>query len=100
MAFHVGQKVVCVRDSVGRMKPAGVIMPVRDQIYVIRDIVRGFDGRHFRPGLLLEGLINPIGPYDLEYNFDPDRFRPLVEHKTDISVFTAMLNTSKQGQDA
>ena len=37
-------------------------------------------------------------PY--EPGFGANHFRPLVERKTNISVFTAMLNTSKQEQDA
>jgi hypothetical protein len=49
--------------------------------------------------LLLEEIINPPCPYvegTFEPSFFPSHFRPLSEHKTDISVLTAMLNKTPE----
>jgi hypothetical protein len=50
--------------------------------------------------LLLQEIHNPMWVGREEYGFNSRGFRPVVERKTSIEVFTAMLNTSKQGQDA
>ena len=47
------------------------------------------------PGILLEEIINPPCPYfkgTFEPSFFPAHFQPITDRKTDISVFTAMLN--------
>jgi glyoxylase-like metal-dependent hydrolase (beta-lactamase superfamily II) len=47
------------------------------------------------PGMLLEEVVNPPWEYKegvFEPSFHPYHFRPLVQHKTDISVFTRMLD--------
>jgi hypothetical protein len=33
-----------------------------------------------------------------KWGFNASRFRPVVERKTDISIFTAMLKTQKQSE--
>lgn len=83
MTFHVGQKVVCV-DAVHQLVNGG--------IYTISFVGSG------RLGAMCDvaeiaGVFPPLA-------FFQRRFRPIVEKKTDISIFTAMLNPSKQGVDA
>lgn len=85
--FRIGQRVVCVDDSPGfssgeRHLKAG-------QVYVISGMeLVGNPG----PGLYLVGV-----PLTTQYRcgtyrgWNPTRFRPLTERKTDISIFTEML---------
>lgn len=95
MTFHVGQKVVCVHAFVDEVRFPTLCIPVRGGIYTIRAIIQGHDGIRLRDGLLLEEITNGLGPRGIEYNFNPERFRPVVERKTDISVFTEMLADQK-----
>ena len=86
MSFHVGQKVVCVDASVnGRGdKPA----LVEGNIYTIAHIVTVNDKVGFN---LIEAQIpKPLRIFYPAYR--ATRFRPVIERKTDISVFTALLN--------
>lgn len=90
MSFHVGQKVVCV-DATSRHWSRRWIS--EGVVYVVAGL--RFDGSHeFKDhlgstyALDLEGVGKPNG-------FGASRFRPLVERKTDISVFTAMLDRQK-----
>lgn len=94
--FRVGQKVICIREPkavhVVAWARRGGIYPHKNGIYTIRAInvwpektlLRFFelDNRH------LEGVVSEIEP-----GFPADAFRPLVERKTDISIFTRMLST-------
>jgi hypothetical protein len=74
--FQVGQKVVCVDD-----KPR--ILPIHEikkgEIYTISWFNPVFPDAVF----IKEGL---------PYSFWADRFRPIVERKTDISIFKKLLN--------
>lgn len=81
--FYVGQKVVCVDASPGHYNypcpfSLGKIYKIS---YLFSDgeflMIWGADGRWFQK-----------------------RFRPLEEHKTDISALTALLNPVKQTEDA
>lgn len=99
--FSVGQKVVCVNDEFNpRAVIRGTSLPKRGQIYTVREIVVHSLGETIR----LREIVNAHGVYlhddtgeFLEAAFPSFRFRfrPLVERKTDISIFTAMLNPSK-----
>lgn len=85
MTFRVGQKVVCVDDSrpvVGWAKQ----WLRKGNIYEIRSIEPDGDIH------LIEIARESGTP------FYHSRFRPIVERKTDISIFTAMLKP--QGVDA
>jgi hypothetical protein len=93
MTFRVGQKVVCVNDNGRSLRPSWEILPVRGETYTIRCI----EGRAVR----LAEIINDPFPYSEglgELKFLASRFRPIVERKTDISIFTKML--TPQGIDA
>lgn len=89
----IGQKVVCVDDNF----PPEIAkfydhLPVKDTVYVIRDVTLGVNVRG-EPGevcLTLIGLVNPCSnkpPYP-ERGFSAERFRPLkderIEEKEEI----------------
>lgn len=94
--FHVGQKVVCVRDE--WITLAGESTPKAGVIYTIRNIEAadaGEDGVY----LQLVEIVNAPRPYidgHKESAFWSLGFRPVVERKTDISVFTEMLKTAPE----
>jgi len=82
--FHVGQKVVCVDARPGRRD--GLPCPFSlGKIYTIYYL--------FSDGELLMIC-------EAEGNWLQKRFRPLEEHKIDISALTALLNPVKQTEDA
>ena len=90
MAFRVGQKVVCVDVAIDYL---GRPTKLRENaIYTIGRIVSDYG----MIGLVVEGAHSwhETGAYR------SSRFRPVVERKTDISIFTRMLNPSKVGADA
>ena len=72
-------------------------LPVLNGIYTIRDFVPAdvYGPEQIR----LVEIRNPSGGrWEYEPSFAPKRFRPAVERKTDISIFTEML--TKTGVDA
>jgi hypothetical protein len=85
--FRIGQKVVCVDDGPSAFggEPTNV---KKGCVYTISYF--GLDADW--PCVLLAEL-NPPG-FKAWYN--AQRFRPVVERKTDISIFTAMLNPSRK----
>lgn len=88
MAFYVSQKVECVDD--GPSKFTGIVAGdlKRGDVYTISAV-----GRHCSHPVVWLVEKDP-GPG--HYCFDARRFRPITERKTDISIFKAMLNPSKQ----
>ena len=98
MAFRIGQKVVCVDDVfASRHYPGYEAWPTKNIVYTIRDIYNEDFEDGWATALLLEEIINPF--YDWltlgnhEAGFSARRFRPVVEKKTDISIFTKMLDS-------
>lgn len=96
MMFHVGQKVVCVNDE-GQSPESGQRWITKGHVYVIswvgnyRNIRRGKNAHCVRlDGIDRSGLYNGRAYHDTP--FYASRFRPVIERKTDISLFTAMLN--------
>lgn len=91
MSFHIGQRVVCINDQMdgGATRWKDATYPVFGQIYTVR-------GMAVLPGgliLRLEEIICPtFGRDNEEAGFGADHFRPVIERKTDISVFQRMLN--------
>lgn len=96
--FHVGQKVVCVRLFMDeRCDPRDVAGSIK---IGERYTVAATGGREPCTGVdLVES------PVRFDACFDPTRhspfyasglFRPVVERKTDISVFTALLDPSRR----
>lgn len=94
MTFRVGQKICCVDDGGWKCSLRNVPnRPVRGRIYTIRSFYK-------EDSIYLEEILNPsdakwkngeIG----EGCFWTRRFRPIVSRKTDISIFTRMLNPSQ-----
>jgi hypothetical protein len=87
MAFRSGQRVACIDDKWDW--PGS--HPVKGEVYTIAAVVPHRDGTKHCPHLVIVGF---------SFQYAQQNFRPLVERKTDISIFTAMLNTSKQGVEA
>lgn len=85
--FYVGQKVVCV-DGKPRNYPHCAVRA--GAVYTVSKIMHSIYGDSLH-----------VAEVDGDYwGFYADRFRPVVERKTDISIFTAMLNPSKQRVEA
>ena len=101
MSFTVGQKVVFVglkrgfRHFLERLLHPYKI-PEKCVVYTVSNTYTVCDGEQ-----VIELLEFP-SPYDGYWGagFIAAAFRPVVERKTDISVFTKMLKTSKQKVDA
>jgi hypothetical protein len=98
--FHVGQKVVCLKEgpwvaTYGGPCPAGSF-PVNGEVVTIREIVR-HDGRGF---LRFHEHRNPVHWGGPETAFAAERFRPIIERKTDISCFVRILDKVNSKQPA
>jgi hypothetical protein len=98
MNFRVGQKVICVNnewDNVWDRIRAFFFRPppgnlVVGEIYTICNII--WDEWNEDEQYTIEVLECPHPANDYwEAGFDPKCFRPLVERKTDISIFRDML---------
>ena len=90
--FRVGQKVVCV-DAEGSPSL------VKNKIYTISHI-RSKAHSHWRGqfGFWIGLFLHETNPR-FSGGFAPQRFRPVVERKTDISVFTEMLKHAPANAD-
>lgn len=100
MTFRVGQRVACVDDEPhGRYTPWAHNNDMdglrRRAIYTIRKI--GFYNKS--PCVWLEEISRSI-PRGWEYlgeaGYHPNRFRPIVERKTDISALKALLEPVRE----
>lgn len=80
MNFHVGQRVVCV-------DPAEDL--VKDDIYTVTRVGTGL------AGAAMIDVAESSGWCQFMPAFFARRFRPIVERKTDIAIFTAMLTGKK-----
>jgi len=100
MNFYVGQKVVCINNdhnayhSLGNPEMDGL---QKGAIYTVR-----WNGTTHHPsfgtyqGVLLNEIIRGYCPYiNGETPYSAGRFRPVVEHKTNISIFKEILNQSE-----
>ena len=109
--FTVGQKVLAVKKvspterdirMVEAAKRAGVIFPKPGEVYTIRDIFTAarIDGEVVVCVRVAEVINNPQMRFNTgfvgEIGFNASCFRPLVQRKTDISIFTDMLIEQKQ----
>lgn len=102
MTFRVGQKVVCINDDPNAFYPAGrgdLDGLMKGCIYTVREI--GLIGYAGHACVRLEELRRP-DKYDNDCPYAAARFRPIVERKTDISIFARMLDPEnhKQFEDA
>jgi len=80
--FRVGQKVVCVDDSPGKGTGRAPTFSKGEVCEVTR----------------LEPLYEcvAVGVNGEDWTWHPSRFRPVVERKTDISIFTQMLGPQRE----
>ena len=91
MTFRVGQRVVCVNAQSG-FAASYVVCPLKENdIYKITAI-RDDATRTHGAGIMVDG--DPL------HFWSQKRFRPAVERKTSIEIFTAMLKPSKVNADA
>lgn len=98
--WHVGMKVVCVSEKYrpGSAPAEGDVpnLPHEGRVYTVR-------GFHESGNIWLEEVRNRRERWKTgfhEYAFHSSRFRPVQHRKTDISTFTAMLNSQKHEVDA
>lgn len=109
--WHVGMKVVCVDGNPGfvghdRSLLPGEQFPIEGVVYTIREIGLLYPASVTRNVLVrLNEIVLPAMRYlqvarPYEGAFLASRFRPVQERKTDISVFTAMLNPQSEVVDA
>ncbi len=99
MTFRVGQKVVCVVDQGEwntKLVATKITLPVKNGIYTIREIYQGVTktGECY---VTLNEIVNPKVWHIFgkeEHRFFSEAFRPIVENKTDISVFEKLLDTN------
>lgn len=94
--FHVGQKVVCV-NALGT-DSEGIKELSRGAIYTVR--WHGIHGvPYFKPTycVRVEGIVrfDDWAPLNQDCPFRASRFRPVIERRTSIEIFTAMLKPSK-----
>jgi hypothetical protein len=92
--FHVGQKVVCIDDGWNKATdPFGNYLDIPQRVPMLNEVLQVTRiEEHF--GVPLLGFSEIINLWDHRC------FRPVVERKTDISIFTAMLHTQRTGVDA
>lgn len=96
--FQIGQKVVCIADKT-RGGYGDEIEPIVGAVYTVRGIDLNRQGCKCPTGLWLCEIHNEprvyAGGFD-EASFAEDRFRPLVERKTDIGIFKKMLTPKRK----
>lgn len=102
--FYVGQKVVCINDQTIDPKPgarpAQLDGITRGRVYTIRHVSAApFHGIRlveiFRCQPRYYG-----GGYMVDLPYDASRFRPVVERKTDISIFHRILRDASKNVEA
>lgn len=85
MTFHVGQKVECVDDaSLNSLDEQEI---VKGSIYIVRWVGMASGRTREFYGLKLQGVTRQD-----DQAFLAERFSPIVEKKTDISIFTEILD--------
>lgn len=97
--FRVGQKVAVAKEfpqsEIRRAQDDGVLLPKHGVVYTIRNMEPGI-WNPCETFIRLEEIVNlPHVEDGIEPSFSATRFRPVVESKTEISIFTAMLTGKK-----
>ena len=102
MNFRVGQRVVCVDPTWGCSGPLQASncpnLPTKGTVYTVRGLISHNENLF----LLLAEITNP-SVRDLfnritEAVFEAHKYRPVVERKTDISVFRRLLDEINTGK--
>jgi hypothetical protein len=105
--WHVGMKVECL-DALAfdiRYHGPDEQLPVIGCIYTIREIGRHHPKHPECVTIRLVECVNRPWPrnecaFPIELFFYAQDYRPVQKRATDISIFTAMLTTTKKGVDA
>ena len=85
--FHVGQKVVCINTN---------IRPETKHPQMLNKIKIGNTYHIAKIGMNGTGIqIKEVEPAHVNNYFFSDRFRPFIEHTTDISAFKELLKSVK-----
>jgi hypothetical protein len=102
MTFRVGQKVVCVDADSGRGGWLRGEELHNNRVYTIASIgIDPSDGESVVELIEVRRLRTHRAPDGWDFSgYAARRFRPIVERKTDISIFTAMLTPEKIGASA
>ena len=90
MTFRIGQKVVCIYDWVYPDEPGPYV--IKGNIYT----VSGFGDWYGDLTIYFAEMPVYKSPDGWSDGYDPAYFRPVVEKKTDISIFTALLNPTER----
>jgi hypothetical protein len=90
--FVVGDKVVCIDDFEPCRQSEVEQLPKLNEIYTVQEVIEA-DGEIWITLVEIQNQIVRIDSFTIEdYSFLHTCFRKVQKHKTDISVFTAMLN--------
>ena len=84
MAFHVGQRVVCVDGDFSRKKLRGETLPIKGVVYTVREA--GIHDIYGLPYVRLVEIVNEPQEYRFgvtEACFRASKFRPLDEARLD-----------------
>lgn len=96
MSFQVGQKVTLIRqiNASWRGHPAVPNLPEFGAVYTVREVSpsMGIKLSELRNPSVVRFLNNLMG----EVFFMGRAFRPVVERKTDISIFVRMLTPARE----
>jgi len=87
MPFVTGQKIVCIDDTCLKGKNWFGPKLVKNRIYTVRDFVPNSTDEE--PCIRLVELVRK--KYADFTGFRVSRFRPIIEKKTDISIFEKLL---------
>lgn len=82
--FRIGQKVVCVDNSGCAAK-----VLTKGEIYLV------LGPSELPSNTAMQFNCAPLNPWPGNRDWYISRFRPIVERKTDISIFTEMLKTQE-----
>jgi hypothetical protein len=95
MTFYVGQKITMSRPIPPWFeRPEGIVLPEFGIIYTVRDLEVYDDSEWLRLDEIRNHDVMEHGRL-IEPWFETVGFRPVVERKTDISVFAELLDTTK-----
>jgi hypothetical protein len=95
--FYVGQKVVCIKEiETPATARYGIVCPEKGHVYTIRELT----DLGTEPGLRVNEIINEPTLWanvagEIEASFPRRYFRPVIERKTDILIFTRMLDGTR-----
>lgn len=100
MTYRVGQKIVCIKENPHNHWP-DCPPPRLNRVYTIRAMREGTHGHGLE--LHLREIVNAKRRAAEEFGepyYHHSRFRPAVDKKTDISIFTEILVDKRESIDA